>query len=82
MATFTKLREEEGFFSVTTIESDNSINIKEYHNPFSQIIEQYPIVSDIELRMLETLLNVSVERTNINGPHGQKQTQDSILIVD
>lgn len=75
------LREEDGVFNTFSLEQDNLIKIKEYHNPLAQVIEQYPFVAELEHQMLETLIGTKLEKSMADGPHGQQQVEYGIQNV-
>ena len=69
-----QLREEDGFFNSITTNDNGGFLIKEYHNPFDAITEQFPVVKELELNFLESLLGTQIDCETFSGPHGQKQT--------
>ncbi len=74
VAKFSSLREEDGFFNSISVDENNDLVIKEYHNPMHSIYELYPQAQNYELEMIEDLLDTKVRRNVFSGPHGQQQS--------
>ena len=59
---FAKIREIEGYVSTCEINNDGKIRIVEYHSPYQGIIEQYPMIYNMEDHMIGKVLSASVTR--------------------
>lgn len=61
-ASFSRIREMEGCLSSCENGPNGELRIVEYHSPFGEIIEEYPMILRMEEQMFERLLGVSVRR--------------------
>ena len=59
---FAKIREIEGYVSTCEIDDDGKIRIVEYHSPYQGIIEQYPMIHNMEDQMIGKVLSANVTR--------------------
>lgn len=57
-----RLRSVDGSMSVTEVSSTGGIRIVDYHCPYSELMQHYPLIQEIECEMLERLLGCQVER--------------------
>jgi len=59
---FSKIRNSEGYLSSCDIDSNDNIKIIEFHSPYQRIINEYPMVLNMEDQMIGNILNVNVIR--------------------
>ena len=59
---FAKIRDIEGYVSTCEIDNNGGITIVEYHSPYQGIIEQYPMIHNMEDQMIGKVLSANVRR--------------------
>lgn len=67
MARLVLIRNKEGCFSRCGAEPEKGLHFEEFHNPMQRIFESYPRAAAMEHRMLEQLLEVRLNRSEISG---------------
>lgn len=68
----TDLREEHGWFGRCHYDPDTGFRIEEFHNPLSEIYDQFPNAVRMEVQMMEQILGTKVLRNEVSTGKGRK----------